>query len=111
MSKCCERLSERMSEWPSTLRVDFIVIVLNVRCKLFHFSSLWLPFLTAKSFSFRRFMIPNPLISFPRVAETQENLKRKKTDGKRHYDENAMERRAKNTAAMIEVKCEVLCAT
>ena len=27
MSERCERTTERMSEWPSTLRVDFIVIL------------------------------------------------------------------------------------
>ena len=31
MSERCERTSERTSEWPSTLRVDFIVILPNVR--------------------------------------------------------------------------------
>ena len=31
MSEWCERMSERRSEWPSTLRVDFIVILPNVR--------------------------------------------------------------------------------
>ena len=31
MSERCERTSERRSEWPSTLRVDFIIILPNVR--------------------------------------------------------------------------------
>ena len=31
MSERCERTSERRSEWPSTLRVDFTVILPTVR--------------------------------------------------------------------------------
>ena len=31
MSKQCERMRERTSEWPSALRVDFIVILSIVR--------------------------------------------------------------------------------
>ena len=31
MSERCERTSERRSKWPSTLRVDLIVILANVR--------------------------------------------------------------------------------
>ena len=32
MSERCERTSERRSEWPSTLRVDFMVNVPTVHC-------------------------------------------------------------------------------
>ena len=32
MSERCERTSERRSEWPSTLRVDFMAILPNVEC-------------------------------------------------------------------------------
>ena len=31
MSERCERTSERMSEWLNILRIDFVVILLNVR--------------------------------------------------------------------------------
>ena len=31
MSARCEQMSERRREWPNTLRIDFIVILPNVR--------------------------------------------------------------------------------
>ena len=36
MSERCERTSERRSEWPSTLRVDFIVILPMILCQPTH---------------------------------------------------------------------------
>ena len=34
MIERCERTSERRSEWPCTLRVDFIVIQPSMQCEL-----------------------------------------------------------------------------
>ena len=42
MSEQCERTSERGSEWPSTLRVDFIVILPTVRSHIHLLSTPWL---------------------------------------------------------------------
>ena len=36
MSERYKRTSERRSEWPSTLRIDFVVIVPNVRRELMY---------------------------------------------------------------------------
>ena len=77
MSERCERKSERRSEWPSTLRVDFIVILPAVHglaldmpwTSSYSPSFLALSTLTRQAFPFC-FMFPFPAYRFPVLSPT-----------------------------------------